>query len=74
MRGEIGPAGDQRQQNGLGKEAWEMRHTPPAADGVLFELAPKIKNSNSSRGQGPGEVKLCAENLNRAVEVTQQLR
>lgn len=40
MRGEIGPAGDQRQQNGLGKEAWEMRHTPPAADGVLFELAP----------------------------------
>ena len=51
-----------------------MRHTPPAADGVLFELAPKIKNSKGNRGQGPGEVKLCAENLNRAVEVTQQLR
>ena len=56
------------QANGLGKEAWEMRHTPPTIDGVLFELAPKIKNSNSSRGQGPGEVKMCAGNLSRAAK------
>lgn len=60
--------------NGLGKEAWEMRHTPPVADGVLFELAPKIKNSKGNRGQGPGEVKLCADDLNRATKITWLLR